>query len=513
MTSYEIPPATIADEDIKQTITADIVIIGAGTAGLVTAMTAAEAGASVVVIAKSPSVSARGGSNFAIGSKLAKQLGQEFDWHAAYEKLLGLHTHRVNEQLWSIFANKSGEAMDWMCEKAVAAGLTPVLQHPMVGEYPGTHMFLGGPHGQRTSGDPQFDILLYLVDAGKQLGTKFLFNTRAEQLVRENDGRVSAVIAKTRDGSYTKFVGKKAVVLATGDYSSDSEMKAKYCPMVQDLPSHVAPQGSCSGDGHKMARWVGAGMQKNEWHAPMIFGTSHAANAGRVVRQNADDPEAVRDMDTMLAHGCDVWNLNVNALGERYCNENIISGHHAMQTLLQPGKKVYAIWDSGYAEKMPNTEPYVGAPRPDAKRIQRAFDILAKANIYFKANTIEELAEKFKLPTDTFLETVARYNQLCKDGNDTDFGKPKELLFPIEQAPFYASECIPSLLSVVGGLRNNTKMQVLDEQDQVIPGLYAIGTVSGDFFANAYTTHFPGHNLGRCITFGYLAGKYIAKGC
>ena len=109
-------------------------------------------------------------------------------------------------------------------------------------------------------------------------------------------------------------------------------------------------------------------------------------------------------------------------------------------------------------------------------------------------------------------KTVASYNAMCKAGADTEFFKRAELMVPIdENGPVHGSSTAISVLVVTGGLRTDTSLRVLDENDQVIPGLYAVGTISGDMFAGSYNFMMPGHNLGaNCVTFGYVAGKAIA---
>ena len=114
-----------------------------------------------------------------------------------------------------------------------------------------------------------------------------------------------------------------------------------------------------------------------------------------------------------------------------------------------------------------------------------------KEGLAFKADTWDELAAKMKVPADALKKTVARYNELVKKGVDEDFGKRKELLFPIEKPPFYAGLMKSALLATTSGLRVNTKLEVLDDQDEPLGGLYAIGNVQGDMFAVDTPRSFP----------------------
>jgi succinate dehydrogenase/fumarate reductase flavoprotein subunit len=130
---------------------------------------------------------------------------------------------------------------------------------------------------------------------------------------------------------------------------------------------------------------------------------------------------------------------------------------------------------------------------------------------YFKADTLEELAEKIGVPKDTFLATVEHYNELVDKGEDTDFFKDQVFLTPIKEGPFYATRVGAGLLAVVGGLHIDDNNQVCKADDEVIPGLYAVGNVSGDMYAVDYPINFMGNSHGRCLVGGYSVGSYLAN--
>jgi fumarate reductase flavoprotein subunit len=178
--------------------------------------------------------------------------------------------------------------------------------------------------------------------------------------------------------------------------------------------------------------------------------------------------------------------------------------------------EVYSIWDSNYAKAMPYWETFgmaFGDPTLDPAKVVDGWEKSVSSGAYVKADTIKELVDKLKLPSET-LNTIERYNGFCKSGVDEDFFKRKELLVPIDTPPFYG--CLaakPALLTVMGGLRTNIDMQVCDANDQPIPGLYNIGTMVGDYFGDIYNFRISGNNLGaNCVTFGYTTGRDIAKG-
>lgn len=507
--SFEIPPDPIPNSEITDTIETEVVIIGAGTSGLVCANSAVENGAKVILIAASSHPVSRGGSNHAINSKLTRELGISYDVGKNFKQEMDRAGGRIDQGKWCLFARKSGEAMDWLIDKMVAAGYTPVLEmgevdpDGLISVFPGSHSFMGENIKKAGIGQPL--VVKTLANLAQAAGVQIYYNTIAEQLVRENNntGRVTAVITKNSDGKYIKYVGSKAIVLATGDFTKDREMVSKYCPEVLPLVS-TAPVdydtqqqmggGIYGGDGHKMGLWVGAAWQQTVPNAPMLSG------------------------------GAGPWSqpyggfkgLVVNKNGVRYCNEDVNNALAGLAQMRQPDWKIFAIWDSEHAERMAPWYPfgsYYGGPEQSVEDVVAGWEASVKAGMILKADTIEELAEGLGLDADTLKATVDRYNGFCETGVDEDFFKRAGLLIPVEIGPFYGkSSSAPILFIVCGGLRTNLKMQVLDTEGEVITGLYAVGTIVGDMYANYYSFMPSGINLGaNCVTFGYLTGKEIAS--
>jgi fumarate reductase flavoprotein subunit len=506
--NFETPPDTIPENEITADINAEVIVIGAGTAGLVCATAAVENGAKVVVISKSEAPVARGGSNFAFNTRATRKAGISLNISKIYKQLMLISSYRVDQDKWWLFARKSGEAMDWLCDKMEAAGYKTVLnmnyEDPdgVISTYPGEHGWVG--NGITASAISQPAVVNLLAKSLKTAGVQIDYKTSAVQLVRgdKNRGRVAAVIARRSNGKYVRYRGLKAIVLATGDFGADAEMVAKYCPWALQFPI----RGIYPGDGHKMALWIGAAWQKTVPNAPMInlppvFGATPALAIGHL-------------------------GLIVNKNGIRFANEDTLGATSAIAQARQPEMKAFAIWNAKYAERAaPWPGDTYGAEPKSVAEIVARWDSLARGFsagtqirgtsvpkvATVKAGTLEELAEKLALPIKTLKATIKRYNGFCQSGIDEDFGKRRSLLIPIDEGPFYGSYSIPSALIITGGLLTNTKFQVLDDRERVIPGLYAVGTISGDMFGNIYTFMLPGHNLGaNCVTFGYLAGKGIA---
>ena len=514
--AFQVPPEPIPDDQIANTVENDVVVIGGGTAGLVAAARLLEQGVGVTLIAQSGIPVGRGGSTFVMGSKLMDEKGVHSDIAKAYKKMMGYHSFLVDQDKWWLHANRSEEAMNWLIDIMTTGSsyggcdLTPVLEahyedpEDIVSEYWGTHDFIGGPNAPTsTRENPQQDVVENLAAYCTSLGGDLRFAGTGKQLVREDGGkgRVTAVVAEEDDG-YTKFVGTKAVVLATGDFGANDEMVHAYCPeWVWDIKG-----GVYEGTGHQMGLWVGAAWQKTKMAAPMVFNFQYV----KICNQ-------VRAFQGLL----------VNKEGKRFSNEDNVLSHAALAALGQTDHESFAIWDTEYAKTGPWGEDYYGGPSvagENGEAMIAAWDDMVEhsgepiamngaslAMDIYKGDSIEELAEKMGLPVDEVMATVERYNGYCETGVDEEFHKMPERLQPVATPPFYMCRCQPWFLIATGGLQTNLDMQVIDTEGQVIPGLYAAGTIVGDMFANCYSTHFPGHNLGgNCLTFGYVAAEAIA---
>ena len=130
--------------------------------------------------------------------------------------------------------------------------------------------------------------------------------------------------------------------------------------------------------------------------------------------------------------------------------------------------------------------------------------------LMFKADTLEELAEKLGIPADALKATVERYNELCAKGEDEDFGKEAYRMIALDTAPYYGGFFGGSLLTTCDGIRINGKCQVYKAEDhKVIDGLYCVGDCSGSFFSGNYPEYYVGVAVGRTMTEGRYAVKAI----
>lgn len=513
--AFEIAPDPIADDQIVETFEADVVVLGAGTSGLVTAVSALEEGLTVLVPTASSKPISRGGSNHAINSKTMEAYGIAAEPWSRLEGEIVSQYGNVDTLKWHRFYEESETAMNWLIDIMEGAGYKTGLEVSSTMDPESPYYQYPCSHGwyideSDSVGMTQPYVVNVLADKVAEAGGTLHYSNIGRQLVRDESGRVIAVICERTDGTYAKFVGTKAVVLATGDFSANRDMMAKYCPQVADKISDETYDtvdydrefefgGLYPGDGQRMGLWVGAAWQKTFPNAPMGGIT---LNAGPTCRPYSN-----------------FWGLLVNRDGQRFMNEYASSVLGGGTQRLQPGSISCAIWDSAYAYR-PNwngSQGTLGVVKPIApEKLIADWDRNVEEGVYIKADTLEELVELMGLPTEETLATIARYNELCDWGIDLDFGKVTSELYHVATGPFYGqvateANCMP-MLTVMGGLRTDASMRVCDENDDPIPGLFNVGTMVGDFYAGTYTFQEEGINYGACcITFGYLTGKYIAS--
>ncbi len=338
---------------------------------------------------------------------------------------------------------------------------------------------------------------------------KVYYKTPGVQVIKEN-GKVTGVVGKLADGSYVKFNANKAVILATGDYQNNASMVQHWCPDVADFDKK---QYGKTGDGHVMAVTAGAVMEKLG-HTKML----HDFDAGLMYEEPF---------------------LYVNMKGERFCNEfvgfvymndimvhqDLYKGGANIQDPEKGSRGLYCqVYDSTYMEHesvsglVPPTVMEKYMPEISDEEYAASHDGAKRSGVFshlidtYRADTLDELADKLGIEDKAaFLASVKRYNELCKSGVDEDFGKDAKWMNPIETGPFYGIRRHLRISALCSGVYTNENGQALDSNKQPIDGLYCVGNLGGQFYGGAdYPFHATGLSLGRCYTFGRLAGKHVA---
>ena len=520
--SFEISPPPIPAKNIKGKIAADVVVVGAGLAGLTAAGSAAEKGAKTILLEKGDSPSFRGFAIAAINSKLQKEEGIEVDRDHVIRELMTWSGYWADQKVITLWADNCTAAVDWLTDLALAAGITPNKINDIPQTLPGSPFNYTKVIGINLPGWNE-TVAHLLHQNAKSQGVDIRWNTPAVRLIREAGGRVSGVIAQDPVGDYVQFNARKGVILCAGDYGHNPEMVKKYIPEraahftdifygfdgdfssdpdllkkhigagALPIPDRLKTPHKNTGDGHQMGLWIGVAIDEPP-HCPMLF--DHGV---------VESPTPIFVPLTRQPF------LNVNLNAERFKNEELPYGYICNADLTQPGYLKWVVFDAKWEEDA-RRMGQIGC-KALVRPLHRPaiVQVLMDKGIIKSARTLEELAEKMKLPYERFKGTVERYNYLAHLGRDLDFGKRPECLSTIEKAPFYAIKMGISLLVTLGGLKINTRLQVLDNERNPIPGLYAAGNVSGSFFSNDYPITIFGVSHSRALTFGRLAGFFAAE--
>ncbi|MGX9460969.1 FAD-dependent oxidoreductase [Shewanella sp. A14] len=490
---FETPPAPIPASKISETVTTDVVVVGAGISGVTASLSAFEAGASTIVLQKGPVVMCHGFGMGAIDTKLQLEKNVHINKMDAINEFMFQSLNKPNFKLVKKWADHSGEVFDWLNEittrKGVSAKFASHIGTP-TGESDGKYWFNSFCTGHAWKGG-MMTTMNIVAKVAAEKGVDFRFHSPAVQLIRDNTGRVTSVISKSElTGKYTQFNAKKGVILCTGDYGGNLDMVAKYCPSAAGFSSYYTPAFN-TGDGHLMGMWIGADLEAAPHtkmahvHSSLDIGKGDAPGRGLP------------------------W-LAVQSDGLRFSNEDIPFYLMGNQTTKGPKADgyYYHILDADWQANIKQFPPRV------SKKISEAqFTNALEAGTIIKADTIEELARLSKIDPKNLVRTVNRYNQLFEKGEDEDFGKIAIDLTAIKKPPFYCIPRLPCVSTVLGGLNINTDMQVLDKNELIIEGLYAAGNASGGFFGGANDYPFPiiAISVGRAATFGRLAGQHAAK--
>ena len=505
--SWETPPAKIPEAQIAETLDADVVIIGGGISGMAAAARLTEKGQRVIVVDRYKDLVGRAAHVAALDSSVMRRLGVSIDKQKFAKDWLRTCCYRVNEELLWLYINRSGEAMDWLLGlggDAIDATLyTGYYKGPGYCEYPGTHVIFQKPGAEKyhykLGGMLVIEILQNVVLEG---GGRIFRPVRAEQLEKDDSGRVIGCVARDEnDCVYRRYRGRNGVIIATGDIEGDPEMLEAFCTTAK-LPTLARywPVGNNTGDGHKMGYWAGAAFDEPNWALSMH---------GR------------RDPEASYYSFCYLY---VNTEGRRFMNEDSSTQAKSHQLMAQQGEDIaYTIMDADWLEHYQPTFDLVAGQAVVPLKISNFGDvwdpecglrdeieqIIQKGRCAWRADTLDELAEKIGVPAEELKKSVARYNEMCEKGEDTDFGKRSELLVPIVKSPFIALRWGTALLDVFGGMLTDTKLRVITPDNEPIPGLYAVGNAAGGFYSADYPLLLNGNSFGRALTWALIVAESI----
>ncbi len=433
--------------------TTDVVVVGAGIAGLSAALEAHNNGAKVILIEKMPiaggSTIRSGGKILAAGTDIQKANGIEDTAEAFKDFLVEVGENEISEEYAAMIANNSAENIQWLIDNGVELEQKVEVLHSTIQPARGLWTAVGTGAGFTQPLEAKL----------KEEKVEILYSTPATELI-EKDGAVTGVMA-TNDNGDKITINASVVILATGGYSHNKEMMAEFHPFMKNVVTNTS-EGN-TGDGILMGEKVGANL---------------------IMKEGAIDI-ATNPM-TYYGYGEEFKGLFVTEGGDRFLDESIF---HFTRTRVMLDKGINNFWA-------------ISTDFND--RVGKSME----AGFAFEANSIEELQELIK--ADNLVKTVEQYNTLAKEGVDKDFGKKAEFMKPIEGEKVYALKMFLSNSGTFGGLDTDIDSHVVKEDGAIIKGLYAAGEVgSGHILHKEY----PGSGTAiiSFLTFGRIAGKNAAQ--
>lgn len=468
-------------------VVADIAVISAGTAGLAAAVSAAEFGAKVSVFEKKNQIG--GTSNiaraiFAVESRLQKQKNFTFSKDEAF-KLHMEHTHwQVDARLVRVHIEKSADTIAWLERMGVKFN-GPSAYYP--GSYFTEHTIAneGNIPGNTSA------VSKALTKKAEELGITFFLKTPVKKIVKE-DGRISGIIALDENGNEIR-ANASAVIIATGGFGSNPEWVRKYIGIDPNL-IHMKMPG---GEGIEMAWEVGAGR------TPMTLHIN-------------DQIEGVPRNTHIVWGSFRQPNLMVNLLGERFVNEELVTAATYMGNALLRQKKACAFMIYDEDTRVSDSQSVAGPPMGPAGPGNMTFEdemarLLEKnPDAVIVAGSLEELANKAGIEPDNLRQTVDEYNRCCTAGYDNLFNKNRLYLKQIKTPEFYAAKYVPGAFGTLGGIKINHRTEVITDEFEVIPGLFAAGSDANSIYGDSYTIVMPGNTMGFAINSGRIAGENAA---
>ncbi|MDO4548102.1 MAG: FAD-dependent oxidoreductase [Clostridia bacterium] len=458
----------------------DVVVVGAGGAGMSAAFEAANAGASVLVLEHEPGIlqsntALCGGVVMGCLSSVQKAAGVEDDVDEFRKYLSAVGEGYEDPDMMDVWARESGGTVDWLIEQGVNF---PTEKLYMSGNEPNyEHITKAVPRGCITAEDSGSSICQALYDRTVEMGVEYRFNVTASRLITDPDGRVVGVL--TNKGIYR---GNKAVILCTAGFSRNQQWIKSFKP---DLATGGSFGSSYQqGDGIKMGMAVGAQIG-NMW----------------ITQADTIGTQLTEEMCPCMVIA--IWKLPcifVSQDGRRHMAEDLYYEYQCGEIAAQEGGYVWSIWDQSITD-MGSSVITVPACSDGCE------DEIANGTI-FRADTIAELAVQLNIDPAVLEETVNHYNEMMRNGVDEDFGRASGL-GEVVKAPFYAAKTVPATCDTAGGLITNTDGQVKNQWGDIIPGLYAAGSTTSGWRGKLYPG--SGTAVSVAVTFGRRAGRLAAS--
>lgn len=456
----------------------DLVVAGGGLAGHCAALEAAERGASVVLLEKreiygGSTVYSSGSFAFA-GTQAQRDAGIDDSPEKITQDIVSASGGLADPALVDLYVTRQADTYAWLKEHGV--GFHPVSLSSNQG-VPRTH-----------ATDPWQLMRALHESVQRDERIAYLDNAAIHELQVSGSGRVEGVKIEC-NGKEHLIRARRGVVLATGGFSRNTDLIAKFTPYLKQAMK-LGGSGN-TGDGLLLAWKLGADL----------VDMAYVSGTFGISLNNYPDTR-IDDIDEpLLRLAIYRGGIAVNLRAERFADESISYKKLGELCLAQPQAVGFQVWDQSIMER--------SAPAPNSTDFKMAYE----KGLVKSADTLEALAATVGLDPSRFAETVRRYNADVKEGQDTVFGRASlgkgyGKPIPLERPPFYIYPCTTAILSTYCGVRVNADMQVLDVFGKPLAGLFAAGEIVGGFHGSGYMS---GSSLSKSAIFGRVAAETALK--
>lgn len=468
---------TVVEKAEDVTIETEIVVIGGGGAGLAAAVQANQLGSKVLVLEKMGKVGGNtilaGGALNAVNdrSEQAIAYNDSVEWH--YTQTLSGGDYQGDPLLVHTLVSNAWDGVQWLMDLGMefqdeTAGLFTVTG----GLWPRAHKPV------EPLGTGFFKTYMNYIDSHDNVDV--MLNTCATEILVDENGKACGVVATGETGNTVTVKASKGVVMATGGFAANVELRSAYNTQWADLGDSIKTtnHAGATGDGIKMLQKLGADF----------------VQMGNIQLLPLGDP-VTGSLSGNIEHDVET-RIFINKEGNRFVNEGGRRDDMTNALFAQTDAYMWIVMDS-------DTYP-TGDER---NNFGETANQLVEAGRAVKADTLEELAEKMNVPADALIAAVTEFNRHAEGGDlagtPDEFGRTLYKT-PIDTAPFYAAARVPTVHHTMGGVRINVNAQVLDENGNVIPGLYAAGEVTGGIHG---ANRLGGNALTDTVVFGRIAGE------
>ncbi len=485
-TNGDAVPGNKAPGKVDKTYDTDLLIVGAGGSGLACAVQAALNGTNFILVDKNNQVGGNASfveGMFAVNSTMQREQGIDIQPAEVVEAELTRGQHRQNGDLWLDLVDKSADNIAWCIEQGVMYSGT--VDDYYGGLFPTFHWFK-----DNKASVGYVEPMKARID---ELSVQLHLKTTVNGLIVK-DGTVTGAYADGDEGVLQ--YNAKAVVLATGGFGGNEEVIAEQGWNTDGM--HIVGSPNAAGDGYRLAMDNGA----RNFMADSAQSILYAIEALPPIDFHDAAENPINGYFGIAAGGPVLW---VNEACQRYTRENLTDDNLVLQCIPGKGNKAnYVVFDQAIFDRFFGKDD-------DAKK---TFDDGLKSNgggSLYAGDSIDALASSFNLDADALKATIDHYNELCRDGVDSDFGKPADLMVPIETAPFYLAKLSYSYFFSVGGITTDKQRRVLDGDRNPIDGLYAIGNDGNMLYRNVYTINMPGTAFGNQVNSGRESANAVME--